>query len=87
MQSETWQDDDLEGAAAIALFMNWVRPDGTPDTRRAYYEAEVKRWPIFKMRNGRGSSRLQASKSSLLRCRESRIKRAEREALGDGASA
>ena len=86
MKRKFWQDDDLEGAAAIALDAA-VAARCTPDTRRAYYGAEVKRWPIFKMRNGRGSSRLQASKSSLRRCRESRIKRAEREALGDGASA
>src|SRR5262245_500495 len=81
-ESQQGDSDNLEGAEEIAVFMQWWSPDGTPNTRRAYYEAELKRWPIFKRRTGRGSSRLLASKSSMLRCREARIKQAEQEALG-----
>jgi len=74
------EQDDLSGAKEIAIFMSWLNPDGTPDTRRVYYEAETKRWPIFKMHNGQGSSRLRSSKASLLRHREALVKRAEQEA-------
>src|SRR5215475_2561734 len=74
-----YDSDDLEGAEAIAVFMCWLNPDGTPNTRKVYYAYETKRWPIFKIRAGRGSSRLLASKASMLRCRESRIRQAEQE--------
>ena len=74
MESEAWQDDQLEGAEAIRAFMGW------PNTRRVYYEAELKRWPIYQMRGGKGSSRLISSKSALRRYRDGLIKQAEQEA-------
>jgi hypothetical protein len=80
MESEAWQDDQLEGAEPIAVYMRWLKPDGSANVRKVYYAAETKRWPITKLKDGQGSSRLISSKSALRRYRDGLIKEAEQEA-------